>query len=280
MADVENLELRFESGGKTYSSEEMLTLEGFEASDYVINLSDNATYDGGSVSGVKVAARPLYIEIQESEEVSRRRQWLTFFNPKKEGILYVTRGDTQRMVSYRVQAFEVEQPHLQYPPVLKIDLICPDPYFYDIDDFGKNIASRRALYGFPFIWPVSKGLISDYKVFTDETLILNKGDVETGLIVDFKCTGAVTNPKIELVNTGQYMRVLRTMAAGDTIQFETNTARKNIYVNSQKYTNFDPASTFFSLAEGENILRYGSDTGYTSLDAYVRYRAKYLAAWG
>lgn len=280
MAETETLELRFESGGRVYNTEEILTLEGFEASDYVVNLSDNATYDGGSVSGVKVAARPLYIEIQEGVEASRRRQWLPFFNPKKEGTLYVIRGDTRRMINYRVQAFEVEQPHLQYPPVLKIDLICPDPYFYDVDDFGKNIASKVAQYGFPFIWQVDRGLISDYKVFTDQTLILNRGDVETGLIVDFKCTGAVTNPKIELVNTGQFMRILRTMAAGDTVRFETNTARKNIYVNGAKYTNFDPASTFFSLAEGQNILKYGSDTGYTSLDVYVRYRAKYLAAWG
>ncbi len=249
-------------------------MEGFSASEYQISISNNAVYDGGSVSGVKIASRPLYIEIRE--DISNRSGYLSFFNPKNEGVLYVTVGYVERFIVYRVAKLNVKQSNLALPPVLQLELICPDPYFYDIDDFGKNIASRRAMYGFPFVWPVGKGLISDYKVFTDQTLILNRGDVSTGLIVDFKCTGSVLNPRVELVNTGEYMRILRAMAAGDVVRFETNTARKNIYVNGAKYSNFDPASTFFSLQEGNNVLKYGSDSGYTALNVYVRYRAKYL----
>lgn len=271
---AENFELRFESGGRVYTVTDVQALDGFAASDYVINLSDNATYDGGSVSGIKIAARPLYIEI--TEDAGNRSHYMSFFNPKKGGVLYVTIGDTRRFINYRVQNFEIEQPHLEYPPVLKIDLICPDPYFYDVEDGYRDIASRKALYGFPFLWPVNQGIMSDYKVFTDQALVINKGDVETGLIIDFKCTGPVTNPKIENVSTGEFMRIMQDMEVGDTIRFETNTARKNIYFNGEKYTNFDPASTFFSLAEGNNILKYGSDSGYTSLNVLVRYRAKYL----
>lgn len=272
---AENVQLRFVSGGKEYTVSNKITLlEGFSASDYIINIADNAVYDGGSISGVKIASRSLHIKTEE--DVSNRSRYLAFFNPKKEGVLYATVGDTQRLINYRVEKFNVAQSNLNDTPVLDIELICPDPYFYDVDDFNKNIASRRALYGFPFIWLDGKDLLSDYKMFTDETLIVNKGDVETGLIVDFICTGAVTNPKITLVETGEYMRILRTMVQGDTIQFETNTARKNIYVNGSKYTNFDPASTFFSLAEGSNTLKYSSDTGYEYLNVYVRYRAKYL----
>jgi hypothetical protein len=274
---AEAFELRFVSGGQTYIADDVTAFDGFMASDYVVNISNHAVYDGGGVSGIKIAPRSLYIEIPE--DASNQSRYLAFFNPKKEGVLYVICGNTIRMINYRVQSFDVEQLYLSSPPTLKIDLICPDPYFYDVDDFGKNIASRVAKYAFPFVW-LEKPLISDYKVFTDQTLILNKGDVETGLTVEFKCTGAVENPKIELVTTGEYMRIIREMEAGDTVVFETNTARKNIYVNGDKYTNFDPSSTFFSLAEGNNILKYGSDTGYTSLDVYVRYRAKYLAAWG
>ncbi len=249
-------------------------MEGFSASEYIFNISDNAVYDGGSVSGVKIASRPLFIEIEE--DVSNQSHYLSFFNPKKTGVLYVTVGKNTKLINYQIARFNVKQSNSYDPPVLQIELICPDPYFYDVDDFGKNIASRQALYAFPFVWLEGKDLISDYKVFTDETMIINRGDVETGLIIDFKCTGAVTNPKIEILGTGEFMRILRVMELGDTIQFETNTARKNIYVNGVKYTNFDPGSTFFSLQEGENILKYSSDTGYEFLDVYVRYRAKYL----
>lgn len=252
----------------------MLVMQGFSGNDYSINVTDNAQYDGGSVTGVKIEPRALHLELLE--DYKNRSSYLSFFNPKHEGTLTVMVDDKSRMIGYRVEKFNVREENLFNPPVLEIDLICPDPYFYDVDNFGKNIAGKLALYAFPFVWLAGKDILSDYKVFTDQTLILNKGDMETGLIINFTCTSAVINPKIELVNTGEYMRILRNMAAGDTVQFETNTARKNIYVNGKKYTNFDPASTFFRLAEGENILKYGSDSGYESLNVYVYYRTKYL----
>lgn len=267
--------MKFESNGKTYTADDkVLVMSGFSGNDYTVNMAGNAQYDGGSVTGIKIEPRALHIELLEN--FTNRSNYLAFFNPKYEGTLTVTVEKKSRMIGYRVEKFNVRQQNICNPPVLEVDLICPDPYFYDVENFGKNIAAKQALYAFPFVWLVGKDIVSDYKVFTDQTLIVNKGDVETGLIIHFTCTGAVTNPKIELVNTGEYMRILRTMASGDTIQFETNTARKNIYVNGEKYTNFDPASTFFHFAEGENVLKYGSDSGYESLNAYVYYRAKYL----
>ena len=267
--------MKFESRERTYpAGDKILVAEGFSASDYTVNISDNAQYEGGSVAGVKIAPRPLHIELLEHN--ANRESFLSFFNPKYEGKLTLAVDGQSRQIYYRVEKFNVRQENMSLPPVLEVDLICPDPYFYDVDDFGKNIAARQALFAFPFVWPVGREIASDYKVFTDQTLILNKGDVQTGLTVEFRCTGAVENPKIELVSTGEYMRILKSCEAGDTILFETNTASKNIYVNGEKYTNFDPASTFFSLKEGENVLKYGSDSGYESLDVYVRYRAKYL----
>lgn len=269
------LELKFVSNGKTYiAGDKALVMNGFSGNDYSVNMADNAQYDGGSVAGVKIEPRALHLELLE--EFTNRINYLAFFNPKHEGTLTITVEGKSRSIGYYIEKFNVRQENLCNPPVLEIDLICPDPYFYDVDNFGKNIAGKVALYAFPFVWLSNRDIVSDYKVFTDETLIVNRGDVETGLIINFTCTGAVTNPKIELMNTGEYMRILRTMAAGDTIQFETNTARKNIYVNGEKYTNFDPSSTFFRLAEGDNILKYGSDSGYESLNVYVYYRAKYL----
>ncbi len=267
--------LLFESNGKKYTAgDNILSIDGFSASDYDIKISNHALYDGGSVLGARISPRSLQIQIEE--KWANKNNYLSFFNPKNDGVLYVTVGVVQRLINYRVEKFKVTQKNISYPPVLTIDLICPDPYFYDVEDYGKNIAGKQALFAFPFIWLSTKDIVTDYKVFTDETLIVNKGDVQTGLVINFTCTSAVTNPRIELVNTGEYMRILRTMIAGDTVQFETNTARKNIFVNGQKYTNFDPASTFFNLKEGENILKYGSDSGYESLDVYVYYRAKYL----
>lgn len=251
-----------------------LKLEGFAASEYEISLADNAQYDGGCVAGRTIRPRPLYIEYEDMSINSSL--FLSMFNPKYAGKLTVTLNDDTKYINYEVAAFNVLQENLNDAPVLQIDLICPDPYFYEVDDFNKNIASRQALWGFPFVQMASVGFVSDYKVFTDQTLILNRGDVETGLIIDFKCNDMVVNPKIELWGTGEYMRIFREMSAGDTIKFETNTARKNIYVNGERYTNFDPGSTFFQLREGENILKYGSDQGYDMLDVYVRYRAKYL----
>ena len=269
------MDLKFESRGKTYpAGDKILVMQGFSASEYSVNISDNAQYEGGSVAGVKIAPRPLHIELLEDN--TGREAFLSFFNPKYEGVLTVTVDGQSRIIGYRVETFNVRQENMSLPPVLEIDLICPDPYFYDADDFGKNIAGRQALFAFPFVWRAERDLASDYKVFTDQTLIVNRGDVETGLTVEFRCTGAVENPKIELMSTGEYMRILKSCEAGDTIVFETNTARKNIYVNGEKYTNFDPASTFFSLQEGENVLKYGTDSGYESLDVYVRYRARYL----
>lgn len=272
---MDKWELVFKSNGKEYrAKDKILSLEGFAASDYEVNISKNALYDGGNITGIKISSRNINVQFEEDNR--NKNRLLNFFNPKYDGTLYATIGTVTKYINYRVERFGLVQKNLSIPPVISVDLICPDPYFYDVKDDGRNIAGRQALFAFPFIWQRDRGLVSDYKVFTDQTLVVNDGDVETGLTVEFRCTGAVENPKIELVSTGEYMRILKSCEAGDTILFETNTANKNIYVNGEKYTNFDPASTFFSLREGENVLKYGSDSGYEALDVYVHYRAKYL----
>ena len=82
-----------------------------------------------------------------------------------------------------------------------------------MSDFGKDLAASVPLFAFPFVWLAGRDYTSDYRQFSTNFLVINKGDVDTGMKVTFIAKGVVKNPKLYLQN-GQYLRVL-----GDLVTF-------------------------------------------------------------
>ena len=118
------------------SKEEIHIIEitGIEASSYTINTS-NAEQDGTTVTSVKIEPREITIigDIEKNDnDIANREKLIRFFNPKKEGEMYITRNKIKRKIKYRVSSLDFVTnkmyERIQFTIVLEST---EEPYFSD-----------------------------------------------------------------------------------------------------------------------------------------------------
>jgi len=271
--------LKFESGGQTILAGgdydfKIIRAEGFAASDYEFTTAVNAQMDGLVITGRRTVARELYVEIACSD--SERERVIAFHNPKQDGKLTATINGQTRWIPYIVQSLKLAQENLYDLFVYQLTMLCPQPYFLDMSDFGKDLAASVPLHAFPFVWLEGRDYVTDYRQFSTNFLVVNGGDLDTGLKVVFIASGNVKNPKLSLQN-GQYIRVLTELVQGDALSIETSKGKKQILLNGTNImSRIDRRSTFISLAPGENVLTYSADDGYMNLEVRLYYTPLYL----
>lgn len=272
---------------------------GLESSELEISTSDNALVDGVSVDGKKIGKRPIHIEAKfrsGRNNPENRAAVIKFFNPRYTGKALITNMGISRNIEYELEGWTfAEQRNLDTRLGIIVDLMCPDPYMLNVDNFGKNMAHYTKQFHFP--WhslarrAASKnqyperarglmlgGMITGYRTLRKEVVLANDGDVSTGIQIQFVAKrGSVKNPKITSIKTGQFMRVVCDMSVGDILLIDTNPRHQVIELNGANYYHhIDRKSEPFELAVGDNYLEYDADENYTNLDVNLYYRPKYL----
>lgn len=270
-------------------------ITGLEASELEISTTDNALVDGSTVDGKRIKNRPIHIEAtlrdSKNNDVNRQRI-IKFFNPKYTGKLTVNHSGTKRNIEYELEGWNfVAKSNVYNQLSIVVDLMCPDPFLKNIDNFGQNMADISKHIAFP--WRVVKekvvvpepfkglalaGQITGYRTLTKEVRLPNDGDVPTGLQIQFIAErGPCTNPKITLLATGQFVRVKIGMNQGDVLLVDTNKRHQVIELNGENvYQKIDRLSEPFELAVGDNYLEYDADEDYTNLDVRIFYTPLYL----
>ena len=271
-------------------------ITGLEASEYSISTSENALVDGSTVDGKRILKRPITINATARDtknNVITREQLIAFFNPKYTGKMTVDRNGKQRNIEFELEGFVIsDEKTVDQEVSFVADLICPDPYFKNVDNFGQNMAGKTRLFAFP--WRIAKQKYADvpapykyfgrpwmgmsYRTLKQEVSLSNDGDVETSVIIQFIASrGSVSNPKITNVKTGEYMRVVCEMAEGDVLEIDTDDRNQTIELNGVNvYQKIDKRSQPFKLSKGDNYLEYDADRDYTNLDVKLFYTPLYL----
>ncbi|MBR1677330.1 MAG: phage tail family protein [Clostridia bacterium] len=273
---------------------------GLESSELEISSSDNALVDGATVDGKKIKPRPIHIEAAFKDIANNkenRAALIKFFNPKYTGKALIENMGVSRNIEYELEGWEFEkQANLNTRLKVVIDLLCPDPYMLNIDNFGKNMAAISPLFAFPWFslgsrmtegkldYPAEArglllgGTVMGYRTLHEQAVLANDGDVPTGVIIKFTATrGSVKNPKITNVGTGEFMRVIVDMEKGDVVTVDTNVRHQIVELNGANYyQHIDRASEPFQLEVGDNYLEYAADENYTNLDVNLYYTPKYL----
>lgn len=271
-------------------------ITGLEASEYSISTSENALVDGSTVDGKRILKRPITINATARDtknNILTREQLIAFFNPKYTGKMTVDRNGKQRNIEFELEGFVIsDEKTVDQEVSFVADLICPDPYFKNVDNFGQNMAGKTRLFAFP--WRIAKQKYADvpapykyfgrpwmgmsYRTLKQEVSLSNDGDVETSVIIQFIASrGSVSNPKITNVKTGEYMRVVCEMAEGDVLEIDTDDRNQTIELNGVNvYQKIDKRSQPFKLSKGDNYLEYDADRDYTNLDVKLFYTPLYL----
>ena len=279
---------------------DITAVTGLESSELDISTSDNALVDGASVDGKKIKPRPIHIEASfksNKNNPENRANVIKFFNPKYTGKALITNMGVSRNIEYELEGWTFASVrNMDNKLKILVDLLCPDPYMLNVDNYGKNMANISALFAFPWRMLSTRmtsgkldypdkargmllgGMTMGYHTLYREVVLANDGDVPTGVQIQFVATrGPVTNPKITNTGTGQYMRVNVAMQQGDILLIDTNDRHQVITLNGVNYyQHIDRKSEPFKLAVGDNYLEYDADENYTNLDVNLFYTPKYL----
>jgi len=271
-------------------------ITGLESSDLDLNTIDNALVDGTIVDGKRIEKRPVHIDarlLDDTNNAENRQRIIKFFNPKYTGTMTVNHSGTQRKIEYELDGWTFVSKKTIYSRLeISVDLLCPDPFMQNMDNFGKNMAEKVALFAFPWRVLTKKvsgvsdpykglalaGQVSGYQLINKSVAISNDGDVPCGLQIKFVAArGPCTGPKITHVSSGQYMHVNITMSQDDVLLIDTSDRNQIIELNGTNvYQYIDRLSEPFKLDVGENYLEYEADEKEPNLDVYLYYTPLYL----
>lgn len=147
----------------------------------------------------------------------------------------------------------------------KVDLYSGDPYLYTSEEFDVNIP--RAVGGgftIPFVLPVI------FDPGSGTTIVNNTGSVI--IYPQFIIDGETTNPRFTNVDTGEFFELTVNASPGDQIVIDTKDRTVTLNGSSILYL-VDDASTWLTLAVGQNRFRYSTDSGSDTGTASVTWRS-------
>ncbi|AWZ48460.1 phage tail family protein [Clostridiaceae bacterium 14S0207] len=216
------------------------------------------------------------------EDMYRKRQKLcSIFNPKVQGKLIYINNAGEHSIDVVVEdspSFKNQVANIQE---FLIQLYCPNPYWMDLKESKEEIALWVGDFHFPLIISPD-GIIMGHRISNLIVNAYNKGDVECGMRIEFKALATVVNPSLYNVYTQKYIKVKRTLQAGDKLIINTSFGNKRVEMvksNGTKVNVFnyiDLASEFLQLAVGDNLLRYDAEKGLDNLEMALYYKPLYI----
>lgn len=158
---------------------------------------------------------------------------------------------------------------------------CADPMFSTKNGILTQIALVLPKFHFPLIIPQDKGIILGLRQPNLLATIVNDGDIDTGMVIEFSCNTTVVNPSLLHVETQEFIKINKTITPGETITVSTVSGNKYVkgYHDGQtenyfKYWDWD--STWLQMYRGVNVLKYDADSGVEGLAVSVSFTPKLL----
>ncbi len=247
------------------------TVNTFKAPD-----QDGAFYISSTLDMRNITLEGTVIADTPDESYTRRQRLLQIFSPKLRGTL-LYRG---RQISCVVEEAGFTVSSRQRIPNFFISLLCPSPFFETLDEIREELASWMPLFEFELEIP-EDGMEFGARQPSQIITVDNIGDVSCGCEIVFRALGTVTNPELLKLDTGEYIRLLTTMSAGDELRVYTHFAGKRVVSASgstitNAFSMLDTGSVFFQLAAGINTLRYDASVNMDLLEVSIYYRPQFL----
>ena len=259
-------------------------LSGIDASDlsYSGYMQDGEVYQHSTLNKRQIVIQ-FHLVCESESDLLRVRSFINkVFNPKiGAGTLYYSYLGIERKI-YCVPDGAPTMPLKSNISDCsgEIILLAHNPYLLDIDEIKIDIATWKSAFKFPLTIPTQGGIMG-YKEPSLIVNVINEGDVECGLTIEFIAKGAVKNPSLLNVNTQEYIKVNRTMIAEEKIIVSTSYNNKKIVSELNSVTTnimnyLDLSSTFLQLEVGDNLFRYDAEDNLSQLEVNIRYTQRYL----
>lgn len=276
--------VKFErSDNKTFTMGEgsqwgVYSINGLDAAEYTLFTENRGVGDGDVITGERVSSRTLEFKAKNRNttmNAMQRAEALQFFNPKYSYKIYIEYMDGSHWIEGRLSGLSCPVQNVHGLLRLSVSFFCVDPYLKSLDDFGKDIASQEARWGFPYMDSPDLGTLVSVYNFGNNVELEYDGDVAAPFTVTITADGDVVNPKI--IKDDYFIRIIDTMTSADTfvINLDTLTVTKN---GENAMAKVDRASDFteIKMQPGMNTISYSADTGENLMHVRLSYYKNYL----
>lgn len=162
-----------------------------------------------------------------------------------------------------------------------VSFYAPFPYWVEKDKVNQVLVGYEPQFQFP--WN-----ISDPNPFYLSKLaqvgyvtVANEGEAPVGWTISFLALSAVKNPYVQSIDTGETVKVLKTMTENETLTISTEgeeltvtlTAADGTVADGFEYLDID--SVPFRLSLGENHIKTDAEEGGAGLRASISFRPAY-----
>lgn len=256
-------------------------VSGLNPPTATISLSENIN-DGAEFTHSRIEKRNIVIELQINGDVEANRLLLYQYIQTKEYIKLYFGTNTKRVwIDGYVESIEPNPFAMQ--TVCQISVICPQPFFKDIEETIENMKTIDARFYFPFftVEPIPFSVYSQIQILN----LINQGNIGGGMTIEIVAKGEVINPTIynrettEFIGLGSEERPF-TMIKGDKVVITTHMNKKRIKlirnaIETNIFNYLKENSTFLQVATGDNVFTYSADSGNEYIDIYFKYHSNY-----
>lgn len=258
---------------------QVMSITGLNPPNAQINNSTIAGLDGAKFNSSKLQPRNIVITLKINGDIEANRINLYKYFATKEWCKFYYENEHRNVyIDCYVETFECDL--FTNNEIAQISLICPNPYFKDMEEIIDDISKALAAFEFPFAHgskgatnpDVPKDTSTDNAIefstidTSKITNIYNDSESETGLIIEIDILGSINSIQIKDTRTGDTFDLEYDFLEDDKIVIDTNKGQKSIKlirnaITSNLFSAVRKGSTFFQLSIGDNFFGYTADDG-------------------
>jgi hypothetical protein len=260
------------------------SVEGLYAPPTNISSQKAPFQDGSTFTGLNFEEREIVLTVGYIGAFSvpaiqaYRRALQSACNPKEndrlgEGVLSITEDGVVR--EFRCVVDSVVMPSISRQARnndTTITFLCSDPYAYSdtTQSQGFTITQPTYTWTFPHILGPNTGFTV---VGLGGVDVVSSGDESTGIIATIN--GPCDNPKLANNTTGEYIKILLSLIAGDVLVIDMENA--TVFLNGQTAIKYlDIASSFWKLQPGTNLIKFSEDNISSTATASITWQDRYI----
>lgn len=258
------------------SDYQILNIGGLNPPKVQINRSNIGGLDGSKYNSSRLEERNIVISLKLNGDVeSNRLNLYRLFSLKNECQFFYKNEHRDAYIAGHVESIECD--YFTNKEIMQISIVCPFPYFKDVDIIVDDISKILRKFTFPFAIeyndPIPFSTIEIDRIVD----VFNHGESECGIIIDVTFIGAVNKLRIVNTMTGEWFTIQHSFIADDHVVINTNKGEKSITltrngVTTNLFSKVARGSSFFSLRQGDNNFSYLADDGAHDSNVTIVYK--------
>ena len=265
----------------------LVNAEGAYFAENNVTISENTMTDGGAYQGSIAKVRNIVLTVKDlSNHVYTSNLINALFKSGRVGTLVFKEEENERQIECYVES--VNSTGEYGARTYTVSLLCPDPFFYAMNDVVVYLAAWLGAFTFQHNFYETREEFGYRSNQRSQNIINEQAEDGIGMSITVTAAGGITNPSIIRVESNEMLKLGTDsnpfhLVAGDILTITTTDNDKHVYLTHNGTTTevnqyITEDSTFVQLMRGNNNIGYAADVGVDMMSVRISYRLKFASA--